>query len=310
MVRIVLGGATRKALVGRLQQAYANHMARVIRLTHALVGPADGKSVWEMAQLLGAGEQTVRDWLHAFVLDGVASLVYRPRRGRPAKLTSAQRQELRQLLVDGPEAAGDSRTCWMARMIVDLIHLRCHVDYAARDVCHLPDQLGFSYQKGKFSADHLNDAAALPWLAETWPEILHVAHAKQAIILLGGEASFARWGSLSDTWAPKGIPPTVPTSDIRKAYRAVRLLDCFGGHLSFSGPRRQVQLRDRPGLPELGARPDPGAPHPHPRPCLLPYERAPVRLLRLPRRPSDRLPVTFLRARSEPDRGALEEGEE
>ena len=77
MVRIALTGETRKALVGRLQQAYATHASRLIRRIHALVGLADRKSVWEMAQLLGVGEQTVRDWLHAFVLKGVASLFYR-----------------------------------------------------------------------------------------------------------------------------------------------------------------------------------------------------------------------------------------
>src|SRR5579859_1827692 len=123
-----------------------------------------------MAQLLGVGEQTVRDWLHAFILQGVASLVYRPRSGRPAKLTLAQSKELARLLVTGPEAAGYPSACWTAAMIADLIHPRFHVDYAPRYVCHLLDALGFSYQKGKFSADHLKDEAALLWLEETWPQ--------------------------------------------------------------------------------------------------------------------------------------------
>lgn len=235
MVRIALSGETRKALAARLQQAYANHATRLIRRIHALLGLVDGKSVWEMAQLLGIGEQTVRDWLHAFVLKGVASLVYQARRGRPAKLTPAQRQELRQLLVAGPEAAGYASACWTAGMIADLIRLRFHVEYAPRYVCHLLDQLGFSYQKGKFTADHLNDEAALVWLEETWPEILRVAQEKQAVILFGDEASFAQWGSLGYTWAIKGIQPTVQTSGIRKAHRVFGLLDCFGGTLYVQG---------------------------------------------------------------------------
>jgi transposase len=235
MVRIALTGATRKTLAERLQQAYANHAIRLIRRIHALLGVAEGKSVGEVAQLVGVGEQTVRDWLHAFVLNGMASLVYRARSGRPAKLTSAQRQELRQLLVDGPEAVGYSSACWTAGMIADLIHRRFQVEYAARYVCHLLDQLGFSYQKGKFTADHLDDEAAIVWLEQTWPEIVRVAQEKQARIFFGDEVSFAQWGSLGYTWALKGVQPTVKTSGIRKAYRVFGLLDCFGGTLSFQG---------------------------------------------------------------------------
>jgi transposase len=235
MVRIALTGESRKALVARLQQAYGNRATRLVRRIHALLGLAEGQSVYETAQLLGIGEQTVRDWLHAFVLDGVASLFYRPRPGRPPKLTPAQRAELRQLVVDGPEAAGYSSACWTAGMIADLIRLRFKVGYAPRYVCHLLDRLGFSYQKGKFTADHLDDEAALLWLEETWPEILRVAQEKQAVILFGDEASFAQWGSLGYTWALKGIQPTVKTSGIRKAYRAFGLLDCFGGALYFQG---------------------------------------------------------------------------
>jgi transposase len=152
MVRIASTGASRKALVARLQQAYANHATRPIRRIHALLGPADGKAVFEVAQLMGVGEQTVRDWLHAFVLQGVASLVYRLRPGRPPMLTASQRQAVRQLLVDGPEAAGYASACRTAGMIADLIRLRFRVDYSPRYVCHLLDQLGFSYQKGKFTA--------------------------------------------------------------------------------------------------------------------------------------------------------------
>jgi transposase len=120
-------------------------------------------------------------------------------------------------------------------MIADLIHLRFQVDYAPRSICHLLGVLGFSYQKAKFTAAHLNDEAALLWLAETWPEILRVAQEKQAVIFFGDEASFAQWGTLGSTWARKGVPPTGKTTGIRKADRVFGLLDCFGGKLVFQG---------------------------------------------------------------------------
>lgn len=235
MVRIALSGATRKILSHRLQQAYANHTTRLIRRVHALLWLGDGKSVWEIAQLLGIGEQTVRDWVHAFVLNGVDSLFYRPHPGRPAKLTDTQRRELRALLLDGPESLGYPTACWTTALIADLIHLRFHIDYAPRYLSQLLDVLGFSYQKAKFTSDHLNDEEALLWLEETWPEILRVAKEKHAVILFGDEASFAQWGSLGYTWALKGVQPTVKTTGIRKAYRVFGLLDCFQGTLYFQG---------------------------------------------------------------------------
>jgi hypothetical protein len=99
--------------------------------------------------------------------------------------------------------------------------------------------LGFSYQKGKFPADHLDDAAAIVWLEQTWPEILRDAQEKRAGVpfgpRFGDEASFAQWGSLGYTWALKGVQPSVKTSGIRKAYRVFGLLDCFSSILYVQG---------------------------------------------------------------------------
>jgi transposase len=92
-----------------------------------------------------------------------------------------------------------------------------------------------SYQKAKFSAAGADAEAALVWLEETWPEIVRVAQAKQALVLFGDEASFAQWGTLGHTWALKGCQPIVTTSGIRKAYRVFGVLDCFGGRFYSRG---------------------------------------------------------------------------
>ena len=182
-----------------------------------MLAVAEGKTLDEVAETLGIGEQTVRDWQHAFIADGVAGLFYRPRAGRPAKLTASQRQDLKEIVLTGPEAAGYSSGCWTSGMIADLIRLRFRVDYAPRYVCHLLGLLGLSFQRGRFSSDHLNDEAALLWLEDTWPLILRQATEKNAMILFGDESSFAQWGSIGYTWALKGVQPTVKTSGIRRA---------------------------------------------------------------------------------------------
>ncbi len=230
-VRIALIGKTRKALAGRLQQAYAAKATRLIRRIHALLWLGDGKSVGEVSLLLDVGEQTVRDWLHAFVSQGVASLFYQLPPGRPPKLTATQRQELQRVVTAGPEAAGYSSCCWTSAMIADANKLRFKVDYHPRYVSHLLKGLGFSFQKARFTSEHLNAHEAIIWLEETWSEILRLVKARRAVIFFEAEAAFAQWGSLSYTWAPVGMQPTVKTSGIRKAYRVFGLLDCFGGKL-------------------------------------------------------------------------------
>ena len=229
MIRITLSAQMRKGLASRLQQAYAASASRLVRKVHALLWLADGKSVGEVARTLDLGEQTVRDWLHAFILQGLASLYYRSPRGRPPKLTESQRRELKTLVLEGPEASGYQSACWTSSMIADLIGLRFGVRYHPGYVCHLLSALGLSYQRAKFASDHLGSHEAILWLEEVWPLILKQAQEKQAIILFGDEVAFAQWGSLSYTWSLKGVQPTVQTSGIRKAYRVFGLFSPFAG---------------------------------------------------------------------------------
>jgi len=234
-IRIRLTDSSRQALVARLHSAYQGNQLRLVKRIHALFAIVAGESVAEVAELLHLGEQTVRDYVCAFIRKGVDSLSYKRPSGRPPKLTKTQRKELADLITAGPEAAGYTSACWSTPVICDLILTRFGVEYHPHYVCELLDALGFSFQKARFVSDHLDEAARQHWLTETWPEIRRVAQAKQAMILFGDEASFAQWGSLSYTWAPKGQQPTVKTSGKRKGYKVFGLIDFCSGRLFWKG---------------------------------------------------------------------------
>lgn len=234
-IRIRLSDSLRQDVMARLHAAYRNHQLRLVKRIHALLAIVEGCSVAEVAQLLQLGEQTVRDYICAFLRNGVDSLSYKRPSGRPPKLTKTQRKELADLITAGPEAAGYSSACWTTPVICDLILTRFGVEYHPHYVCELLDELGFSFQKARFVSDHLDEAARQRWLTETWPEIRRIAQEKQAMILFGDEASFAQWGSLSYTWAPKGQQPTVKTSGKRKGYKVFGLIDFFSGRLFWKG---------------------------------------------------------------------------
>ena len=219
----------RQQLYRRLHQAYASGSLRLVKRIHALLAIADGMTVSEAAQMLSLGEQTVRDYLNRFFWRGVASLVYQRPPGRPAKLTKTQRKALAALIEAGPQAAGYPSGCWSATILHDLIYRHFGVAYHPHYICTLLHNLGFSYQKARFVSDHLDAAKRLEWCHQRWPTVLRQARQRKALLLFGDEASFAQWGSLSYTWAPKGQQPEVPTSGIRKAYKVFGLIDYFSG---------------------------------------------------------------------------------
>jgi transposase len=230
-----LSSLTRKQLYRRLQQAYSHGALRVVRRLHALLALADNQSVQAVAERLGLGEQTVRDYCNAFLLQGLSSVEYKRSPGRPSKLTKSQRRDLADLIKAGPQAAGDTSGCWNTPMIQDLIHSRFGVSYHPHYLATLLHHLGFSYQKARFVSDHLNEATRLEWRRTRWPHILQHARQRKALLLFGDEASFAQWGSLSYTWAPKGEQPEVPTSGKRKGYKVFGLIDYFSGRLFYKG---------------------------------------------------------------------------
>lgn len=233
--RIRLTNPMRQAVIEQLERAYQVAHLRLIKRIHAVLYIVDNKSVAEVSETLHLGEQTVRDYVQAFLLKGIESLRYRRPPGRPARLTSAQRKELVALITAGPAAAGYAAGCWTAVLVQDLILNRFQVEYHPHYICNLLAQLGFSFQKARFVSDHLDEAARSRWLTETWPAILRLARQTHALILFGDEVSFAQWGSLSYTWAPKGQQPTVKTSGRRKGYKVFGLIEYFSGRLFWQG---------------------------------------------------------------------------
>ena len=228
-VRITLTNKTTKKLEQMEQRAKRCGNYRLLRRLTAIKQLLAGISVATIAETFGLAEQTIRNWWHAFLVNGAASLIYKKPPGRPARLSKNQKRKLKQILEAGPKEAGYASACWTSLMIQDLISKQFHVMYDRHYVCDLLGQLGFSYQKAKFVSDHLNEEARKVWLEETWPQILAEAEAKNALILFGDEATCAMWGSLGYTWARRGQQPEIKTSGKRKGYKLFGVVEYFTG---------------------------------------------------------------------------------
>jgi transposase len=236
-LRIRLTATTRKAVLERWQQACRMGNLRLIKRIQALLMVEEGWTVAEVSELIGLSGQGIRNYLHAFLRDGIATLVYRRPPGRPARLSQRQRRELAALVEAGPETAGYDWGCWTTGLIQDLIYRRFGVVYSPQYVAELLHNMGFSYQKARFVSDHLDKVAdgRDQWLTETWPTIKQLAEQTGGMILFGDEASFAQWGSLSYTWSRRGQQPVVKTSGQRRAYKVFGLIDYLSGAFFYQG---------------------------------------------------------------------------
>jgi transposase len=208
---------------------------RTVKRVLAIMAVADGIQYSQIAPTLKVNEESIRLWVNAMLLKGVSALKSAKGPGRPSKLTKTQRKELDKLITDGPEKAGFPGACWRSPMIQVLIYERFGVFYSVHYISQLLKNMGFSYQKAKFVADHKDPEKRKQWIENTWPEILKLAKEKNSYILFGDEASFPQWGSLTYTWAKRGQQPVVKTSGNRRGYKVFGLIDYFSGRFFYKG---------------------------------------------------------------------------
>ena len=128
-LRIRLSSQLRQTLIERLTTAYTSGQLRLYRRIQASLHVVDGKDVSEVAELLQFVEQTVRNYVHAFLSHAAESLRYQPPPGRPSRLTKPQRKELAELITAGPEAAGFASACWTTPLIAELVQKRFGIEY-------------------------------------------------------------------------------------------------------------------------------------------------------------------------------------
>ena len=228
-----------KRLREELTIAYKLNNTQLYRLIQALIWVGEGRAFSEIARFLQVATATIYNWFWKFAVNGFSWLLkqrYRGR-GRKSKLSSKHKQELYDMVVAGPEANGFDCGVWNSAMIAELILLKFNVKYNLRYLSTLLKKLGFSYQKAHFICDRQDEEeyekTRKQWVEQTWPEILKEAKTKGAVILFGDEVSFAMWGSLGRTWAPRGKQPEVKTTGIRKGLKMFGAMEFKSGDFQY-----------------------------------------------------------------------------
>jgi len=153
-----------------LEKAQNNGNLRSAKQIMAVLAVIDGTLYSTIAATLKISEESIRLWVKAFLLKGVKSFKYKKPPGKPSKLTKTQRKQLDKLIIQGPQKAGFSGACWRSPMIQWLIYEKFGVEYSVYYIPQLLKNMGFSYQKAKFVADHKDPEKRKEWLKQKWPK--------------------------------------------------------------------------------------------------------------------------------------------
>lgn len=130
-----------------------------------------GKGIREVARLVGASPSAVHGWKRVLEREGLEGLKAKPHPGPRPRLTPEQKQRLKEILLEGPQAAGFTTELWTLARVAQVIEHTFGVKYHPGHVWRLLRELNFTPQKPERRARERDEAAVEQWRREDWPRI-------------------------------------------------------------------------------------------------------------------------------------------
>lgn len=137
-----------------------------------------GKTLSEVARLVGASVSSASRWRDAVAENGKQALAPKPVPGRPPRLSEKQRQHLLKALARGPRHWGFATDLWTCARVGQVIRRLFDVEYHVDYVGTLLHKLGWSVQKPTLRARERDEAAIARWRSATWPRLKKEARTK------------------------------------------------------------------------------------------------------------------------------------
>ena len=133
----------------------------------AIIAVAGGDSITKVAELIQTSNETVRNWINAFLWSGIDSLSPNTSPGRPKTLTDSEVKKLKKMLEKRPEDFDLRGGCWDAKKIRTLL-LRCFgKKLSTKYIPELLRKIGLSFKKARVKAGKGNDFLRAKWIDGT-----------------------------------------------------------------------------------------------------------------------------------------------
>jgi transposase len=144
---------------------------RVGKRLHAILLNYYGKTSGQISNLLDAPRSCVTEWITNYERYGFDGLLEGYRPGRPAGLTDIQKKELSDIVESGSVSYGFLSGVWTAVMIGRVIRNEFGIEYDARHVRRILDDLDFSLQRPKRVLANADPKKQNRWISYVYPKI-------------------------------------------------------------------------------------------------------------------------------------------
>lgn len=130
-----------------------------------------GHGYHAVAKKLKASISSLVRWMQAFRRGGKRRLAPKPTPGRPANLTSQEKNHLRRLILKGAMKAGYHNEMWTLPRVAEQIRQNYGVSYHPGHVWKILIALGLSCQKPERRATQRKEKEIARWKRDDWPRI-------------------------------------------------------------------------------------------------------------------------------------------
>ena len=141
------------------------------RRRHAVGLLQEGLTVRQVADRVGVSPGSVVRWHQMYRASGEEGLKAKRHPGGKSRLSDQQREELVELLKQGPKAHGFPTDLWTCRRVTELIEKQFAVRYDPSQVWRILRSLGWSCQKPERRARERDEQAIAAWREERWGHI-------------------------------------------------------------------------------------------------------------------------------------------
>ena len=138
VTRLELSAPKLRRLASRSQDGRV--VCRILAIAHVL----EGSSRAEASSACGMDRQTLRDWVHRYNHAGLGGLNDARRSGRPPALSAKQMQDLKGLVLAGPDLAINGVSRWRCIDLCGVIAARYEVVVHERTVGKLLRRMGLT----------------------------------------------------------------------------------------------------------------------------------------------------------------------
>lgn len=175
-----------------------------------------GRSVKDVAEILGYEKSTVYRWLRWYDQGGFEALKESKAPGKPPLLSLKQMARLRAVVIGSdPRQLRFEFALWTREMIGELIEREFGVTMSVSAVGRLLRRLGMSPQRPLWRAYQADPVAVEMWRTTTYPQIRAEAERLGAVIYFQDEASVRSDYHGGTTWGEVGCTPVVTSTGAR-----------------------------------------------------------------------------------------------